>query len=134
MWEWLRHPHQRPSPYLLKKASLTVPSPSSCLKSNSTVCTGQWNWRNQIHFSSDTFINRIVLSIDKLTSKPKSSRIHKKKQEKKKGIGRNETHAKKWSKRWGANTYHEITPFIVLKCNKERVHEIFPEAATGCAL
>ena len=47
---------------------------------------------------------------------------------------RNEIHAKKWNKRWGANTYHEMTPFIVLKCNKERVHEIFPEAATGRVL
>ena len=44
------------------------------------------------------------------------------------------TYAIKWNKRWGANKYQEMIPFIVLKCNKERVHEIFPEAATGCAL
>ena len=46
---------------------------------------------------------------------------------------RNETNAVKWNKRWGPNTYHEMKPFIVFKCNKER-YEIFTEAATGSAL
>ena len=50
---------------------------------------------------------------------------------KKKEIERNETHAIEWNKPWRAHTYHEMTPFIVIKCNKERVHEIFPEAVTG---
>ena len=27
-----------------------------------------------------------------------------------------------------------MTPLIVPICNKERVHEIFPEVATGCVL
>ena len=30
-----------------------------------------------------------------------------------------ERYAIKWNKRWRANTYHETTPYIVLKCNKE---------------
>ena len=27
-----------------------------------------------------------------------------------------------WNKQWRATTYHEMTPFIVLICNKERAH------------
>ena len=50
-----------------------------------------------------------------------------------KEIERNETNAIKWNKRWGPNTCHEMTPFIVLKCNKER-YEIFTEAATRSVL
>ena len=42
-----------------------------------------------------------------------------------------ETHAIKWNKRWKVNMYHEMTQSIVLICNKERVPETFPEAATG---
>ena len=30
--------------------------------------------------------------------------------------------------------YHEMTPFIVLKCNKVTVHEILSEAATRSVL
>ena len=58
----------------------------------------------------------------------------KKKIRKKKEIEKNETYAIRWNKRWGANTYHEMIPFIVLKCNKERVYEVSSEAATGCGL
>ena len=58
----------------------------------------------------------------------------KKEKEKKKEIEKNETYAIRWNKRWGANTYHEMIPFIVLKCNKERVYEVSSEAATGCVL
>ena len=56
-----------------------------------------------------------------------------KSKEKRKKVDRNETHAINWNERWGANTYHEMTPFIVMICNKERerADKIFPEAATG---
>ena len=58
----------------------------------------------------------------------------KKRKKRKKELERKETHAIKWNDRWWTNKYHEMTPFIVLKCNKNRVHEIFLEAATGCVL
>ena len=47
-----------------------------------------------------------------------------KKIRKKRKIERNDTHAIKWNGRsWRANTFHEMTPFIVLTCNKERFHK-----------
>ena len=59
-----------------------------------------------------------------------SSKSHKKNKKKKKEIERNETHAMKLNKRWRANTYHAMTLFIILICNKEKAHKIFPELAT----
>ena len=69
-----------------------------------------------------------------LTQNQKVVESTQKNKKKIKEIERKETHAVKWNKRWNANKYHEMTWFIVLKCIKERVHEIFSEAATGCIL
>ena len=46
-----------------------------------------------------------------------------KKERKKREIERKDTHAIKRNKRYRANKYHEMTPFIVFKCNKERSHK-----------
>ena len=32
--------------------------------------------------------------------------------------------------KWRVNTYHAMTQFTSLMCNKERLHKTFPEAAT----
>ena len=71
-----------------------------------------------------------------MTNLPQNQKVveSQKKKERKKEIDRNETHAIKWNKCWVANTYYEMTPFIVLKCNKKRVHEILPDAASGSVL
>ena len=52
-----------------------------------------------------------------------SSRLHKKKKRKKRTIESNDTHTTKWNKRWRADTYLEMTPFIVFTCNKKRVYK-----------
>ena len=41
-----------------------------------------------------------------------------------KEIERNETHAIKQNTCYRANIFYEMTPFIVLICNKKRAHEI----------
>ena len=52
----------------------------------------------------------------------KQYRLHQKIR-KKREIERNDTYAIKWNKFWISNTYHEMTPYIVLICNKERFHK-----------
>ena len=68
----------------------------------------------------------------------KKKKKKKKKTEKKERIERNETPAKNnknnKNKIKKKTLGSEMTSFIVLKCNEEIVHEIFPEAATRCAL
>ena len=61
-----------------------------------------------------------------------STKKNKKKNKEKKT--KNEAHAIKWNKRSRANSFHEMTPIIVFIYNKERIHEMFPEPATGCVL
>ena len=50
---------------------------------------------------------------------------------KKTEVERNKPQAIKWNKHCRVKTYHEITAFIVLICNKERVYEIYFQMQTA---
>ena len=75
----------------------------------------------------------LYLSIDKLSLKPKSSRIHKKLRKKERNEKKRNTRNE--MKQALENQFVPRNDTIhLLKCNKERFHKIFPDVATGCVL